>query len=315
MPTSLQLNEMATAIAKDCIAQADKLRILKSEIHNVTVLDFGVHADGGLAAGLQLARICMAGLGHVALEAPGSLIALPQVVVQTDHPVAACLQSQYAGWKIATDDYFAMGSGPMRAAASSEALFQEFPADEHAQHCVGVLEAGSLPTEAAIASMLKGIGNLAKLTVAVAPTSSQAGNMQVVARSVETAMHKLHELHFPVQSVVSAVGTAPLPPVAKNDLHGIGRTNDSILYGSTVNLWVNCDDEILQAIGPKTPSSSSPSHGEQFLSLFKKANHDFYAMDKNLFSPAVVIFHSLKSGKSYQFGAILPELLHQSFGM
>ena len=41
----------------------------------------------------------------------------PLVQVVTDHPVRACLASQYAGWAIKEGKYFAMGSGPMRAAA------------------------------------------------------------------------------------------------------------------------------------------------------------------------------------------------------
>jgi methenyltetrahydromethanopterin cyclohydrolase len=72
---------------------------------------------------------------------------------------------------------------------------------------------------------------------------------------------------------------------------------------------------VIQEIGPKVPSNSSSAHGETFLSLFKAANHDFYAMDAALFSPAVVVFHNLKSGKSFSFGLKLPELLRQSFGM
>lgn len=310
-----QLNERSARILQNAVSNADDLRIEVSQLAQAKVLDFGVKSPGGIEAGLVLARTCMAGLGHVDLHAAGSLIDVPQVFVRTDHPLAACLQSQYAGWKIATDDFFAMGSGPMRAAAASEELFDEFPAQEDGPVCVGVLEAGSLPTEAAIQTVREKLTKHAELFLAVAPTASQAGNIQVVARSVETAMHKLHELKFPVDVIVSGTGTAPLPPVANDDLAGIGRTNDSILYGSVVNLWVRCEDELIEEIGPQTPSNSSSSHGQSFLSLFKEANHDFYALDKALFSPAVVIFHNLTSGRSFRFGTLMPELLNRSFGM
>ncbi len=208
-----------------------------------------------------------------------------------------------------------MGSGPMRATAASEALFEEFCVSEDNTCCVGVLEAGGLPTQSAINRMLDQVGDVDQLSIAVAPTASQAGNIQVVARSVETAMHKLHELNFPVATVISGTGVAPLPPVAKNDLAGIGRTNDAILYGSVVNLWVDCDDEQIQKIGANTPSCSSTSHGRLFLELFKEANHDFYALDKALFSPAVVVFHNLRSGNTFQYGKLMPDLLQKSFGM
>ncbi|MCA9059606.1 MAG: methenyltetrahydromethanopterin cyclohydrolase, partial [Planctomycetaceae bacterium] len=45
------------------------------------------------------------------------------------------------------------------------------------------------------------------------------------------------------------------------------------------------------------------------------ANHDFYALDTALFSPAVVIFHNLTSGRTFQFGHKLPSLLRESFGL
>jgi methenyltetrahydromethanopterin cyclohydrolase len=208
-----------------------------------------------------------------------------------------------------------MGSGPMRAVARKEDLFHHLPETENGKVAVGVLEAGSLPDDDAIAVVRKALPSDCRLTLAIAPTASQAGSIQVVARSIETALHKLHELQFPLDAIISGTGIAPLPPVAKNDMQGIGRTNDSILYGATVNLWVRCEDSVIQEIGPKVPSNSSNAHGETFLSLFKAANHDFYAMDAALFSPAVVVFHNLKTGKSFSFGLKVPELLQQSFGM
>lgn len=278
-------------------------------------MDFGVEQCGGIEAGLTLARICMADLAAVTLQAAGNLIDVPQVFVHTDHPLQACLFSQYAGWKVATDDFFAMGSGPIRAATATEELFHEFAVRDSAETYVGVFECSSLPTTSAIEVVRKAVGTDRNVTLAAAPTASQAGNIQVVARSVETAMHKLHELKFPVEKVVSGSGAAPLPPVAKNDLEGIGRTNDAILYGTTVNLWVDCEDAVIEEFGPQTPSDSSDSHGQSFLSLFKAANHDFYALDKALFSPAVVIFHNLATGHSFRFGRLMPDLVHRSFGL
>ena len=310
----LSLNLNVDHLRQQCVEAAPALRIGVHEGSAATILDFGVGVSGGLSAGLLLARLCMSDLATVALH-PAAEINVPQLFVHTDHPVEACLLSQYAGWKVATDDYFAMASGPMRAAAKSEALFEEFETDEPSDSAVGILEAGGLPTESAVELMTKALSTECKLTLAVAPTASQAGNLQVVARSVETAMHKLHEIGFPVTSVVSGSGVAPLPPVAKNDLEGIGRTNDSILYGATVNLWVDCDESVIEEFGPQTPSKSSVSHGSKFLKLFKEANHDFYALDKSLFSPAVVVFHSLKTGRSFTFGETVPELLLESFGL
>src|SRR2546430_469368 len=85
------------------------------------VIDAGIAALGGYAAGLALAEICMGGLGHVdytPLVIGGD--AWPGVRVWTDHPAVSCMASQYAGWAIQVDKYFAMGSGPLRAHARVE---------------------------------------------------------------------------------------------------------------------------------------------------------------------------------------------------
>ncbi len=145
------------------------------------------------------------------------------------------------------------------------------------------------------------------------PTASLAGTLQVVARSVETALHKLHELKFDVRRIISAHGVAPLPPVAKDDLAAIGRTNDAILYGARVVLYVTGDDASLEEVGPKVPSAASRDHGEPFAAIFARYNHDFYAVDPHLFSPAEVAFQNLETGRVHAFGKLAPEVLVRSF--
>jgi methenyltetrahydromethanopterin cyclohydrolase len=144
---------------------------------------------------------------------------------------------------------------------------------------------------------------------------SIAGTTQIVARSVETALHKLHELKFDVNQVVSGYGTAPLPPVATDFVQAIGRTNDAILYGGKVTLWVRADDELLAQIGPKVPSSASKDHGEPFADVFARYKGDFYKIDPLLFSPAEVEFRNLKTGRCHRFGKVEPALLRKSFGL
>jgi len=312
----LNLNQRATHLTELAKSQAVSLRIGIHEQGGIQILDFGVTSEGGLEAGVLLARICLSGMAEVEITPSDSRLPdVPQVFVRTDHPVAACLMSQYAGWKIASADFFAMGSGPMRAVVRKEDIFQHLPQTEDGGLAVGVLESGSLPTQAALDLIRESLPAACRLTLAVSPTASQAGNIQVVARSLETALHKLHELQFPLENIISGTGIAPLPPVAKNDLQGIGRTNDAILYGATVNLWVRCPDAVIEAVAAKVPSNSSASYGQTFLSLFKAANHDFYAMDAALFSPAVVVFHNLLTGRSFRSGTLYPELLRESFGM
>jgi methenyltetrahydromethanopterin cyclohydrolase len=153
-----------------------------------------------------------------------------------------------------------------------------------------------------------------RLTLLVAPTASQAGTVQIVARSVETALHKLLELGYDVRRVESGLGIAPLPPVAGDDLAAIGRTNDAILYGAEVTLWVRDSDDALAAVGPQVPSCASADHGRTFAEIFADYGHDFYKIDPLLFSPAVVTLINLSSGRVHRFGRLEPELVGRSFG-
>ncbi len=315
MPTPT-LNERALGVANEMIGQAELLRIA---VHRTPgearVIDCGVKLDGSLQAGLLLARVCLADLAAVTL-APGTLADLPcpQIQVHSDQPVLACMAAQYAGWQVAVGKFFGMGSGPMRAVYGQEALFETIPGRETAPVAVGVLESSELPGPEVLEYLS---GKLAlpreKLTLLVARSASLAGTMQVVARSLETALHKLETLHFDLSQVICGYGSAPLPPVARKDLAAMGRMNDAILYGGQVILWVRTDDERLAQIGPQVPSSASSDYGQPFVEIFKRAGHDFYKIDPLLFSPARLSFQNLNSGKTFTFGRLDLGVLQRSF--
>ena len=318
MAVNLGLNEKAWRLADfmSSPAQAQSLRIAVSQLGNgARILDCGVKVPGGLQAGLAMARVCLAGQAEVALL-PGETagVACPIVQVFSDQPVLACMASQYAGWEISVGKFFAMGSGPMRAAYGKEELFDHIPGREQATAAVGVLESDRLPDAALTEHLAEKLGlPPGKISLLVAPAASMAGNLQVVARSLETALHKLHELKFNLNQVLSGSGSAPLPPIGNNLLSAIGRTNDAILYGGRVNLWVNCEDDLIAEVGPKVPAGASPDYGAPFAAIFERAGKDFYKIDRMLFSPAEIVFCNLRSGRSFVFGRTQPEILHQSF--
>jgi methenyltetrahydromethanopterin cyclohydrolase len=314
----MELNLSAQRLVQQMINEAAALRVnVQQSATGATILDCGIKAAGGLEAGRRMAEVCLAGLGSVEIvPADRELCAGAAVQVRTDQPVAACMASQYAGWKLEGTKFFAMGSGPMRAAGSRESLFDHIGFREKPAAAVGVLETRKGPPDEVCQQIAAACGVAAdKLTLLVAPTASQAGTVQIVARSVETALHKLHELGFDLQRVISGYGVAPLPPVAADDMAAIGRTNDAILYGGEVTLWVRGDEDTLRQIGPKVPSGASPAHGEPFADIFSRNNGDFYAIDPMLFSPAVVTFNNLDTGSVFRFGHTVPRVIHRSFGM
>jgi methenyltetrahydromethanopterin cyclohydrolase len=314
---ALRLNERAAAIADAMAADAAALGIAVRTLDNgARVIDCGIEAPGGLEAGRLLAEVCLGGGGRVAftpLEFDG--LPLPGVQVWTDHPAVACLASQYAGWAVKPEGYFAMGSGPLRAIARVEReLFERLGyAEPPSGRGVLVLEARKAPDAAAAAYVAAKAGMPAeRLTFLVAPTASPAAGVQISARVVETALHKMAELGFDVRSVVTAFGTAPLAPIAKNDTRAIGRTNDCVLYGGVVHLTVRSDDDTLQALAPRTPSSASADYGTPFYDIFQRYGGDFYKVDPHLFSPARLALTNLATGRTFEAGAVNAAVLRQS---
>jgi len=312
----LDLNERAWEIADSMAANAGALRVVARTLSGgARVIDAGIDAPGGYGAGLALAEICMGGVGDVAY-APVVIgdDTWPGVRVWTDHPAVSCMASQYAGWAIQVEKYFAMGSGPLRAHARVEKeLFAKLGYAERARRGVLVLETRNPPTDAVAAWVGQKAGlPPAQLTFVAAPTASLAGGVQIAARILETGLHKMDTLGFDVKRIVSGIGTAPLPPTAKNDLRAIGRTNDCILYGGQARYTVDADDAELGALVPKVPAAASKDYGTPFYEIFKRYDGDFYKIDPLLFSPAEVWLTSAQSGKTYHAGRVNPEVLRAS---
>jgi len=314
--TDLGMNARAWALADRCVEQATEWRLAAHQLTGgARVIDAGVHVPGGLTAGRAMAEICMGGLGHVDFVTLtiGSE-SWPGVHVWTDHPAESCMASQYAGWAITPDGFFAMGSGPLRAKARVEKeLFEKLGYAEEAPRGVLVLEGRALPDDAAAAWVAKKAGvSPEAITFVVAPTASLAGGVQIVARSIETGLHKMDTLGFDVRHVVSAIGTAPLPPVAKNDMRAIGRTNDCVLYGGQARYTVRADDGELAALAERLPSNTSADYGTPFYDIFKRYDNDFYKIDPMLFSPAEVWLTSATTGRTFHAGEVNAAVLRAS---
>jgi methenyltetrahydromethanopterin cyclohydrolase len=314
--TSLNMNERARDLADVMAEESAGLRVAVTTLPGgARVIDAGVHVDGGLNAGLLLGEICMGGLGDVeyaSLALGGDT--WPGVLVRTDHPAVSCMASQYAGWAIHVDKYFAMGSGPLRAHARVEKeLFEKLHYAEDASCGVLVLETRELPSDA-VAAHVAHKANLspAQLTLIAAPTASLAGGTQISARIIETGLHKMETLGFDVRQVISAIGTAPVATVSKNDLRGIGRTNDCILYGGQARFTIRAGDTELADLAERLPASASKDYGLPFYEIFERYNKDFYKIDPLLFSPAEVWLTSATSGKTHHAGRVNPEVLMRS---
>jgi len=320
------VNKLTQPLVQQLIDNAAKLRVGIEILENgCTVIDAGINHTGGLEAGRIIAEICLGGMGTVSISHSSYTTNWPlSVNVHTGNPVLGCLGSQYAGWSLSHEKYYALGSGPARAMATKqkegqtipvEELYQELAYHDEADVATLVIENDAIPPLAIIEKVAAACGiSPAKLTIIVTPTSSLAGGVQVVARVLEVAMHKAHALHFPLENIVDGSGSAPICPPHPNFVKAMGRTNDAILFAGQVHLFVKGSDEAAEKLAKELPSSTSKDYGKPFAEIFKSYEYDFFKVDAMLFSPASVIVTAVESGKSFRAGQLDNALLDLSFG-
>ncbi len=320
MNKNISINKQVKPLVERLIESREKLNLIITESEGgAKIIDAGIKTKGCLEAGRIITEICMGGLGTVSLSMTSNIESWPlSIHVHSTDPVLSCLGSQYAGWSLSfvqnDDNFSALGSGPCRALAGKEDIFSDIDYKDKFFSTVVVLEVDQNPPQEIIDKITSDCGISEKnLTVILTPTRSLAGTTQVVGRVLEVGLHKVHELGFPIDKVVDGFGSAPLPPPAPDFLIGMGRTNDAILYGGTVHLYVDTPNDDAEELSKRLPSNTSSDYGKPFSDVFKEYKYDFYKIDKMLFSPAKVIVSSIKTGKTYVSGSINLPLLNDSF--
>jgi len=320
MNKNIIINKQVKPLVEHLIESHEKLNLSITESSGgAKIIDAGIKTTGCLEAGRIITEICMGGLGTVSLSMTNNTPNWPlSIHVHSTDPVLSCLGSQYAGWSLSfvqnDDNFSALGSGPCRALAGKEEIFEDIGYEDKFFSTVVVLEVDQNPPQEIIDKIVDDCGISEKnLTVILTPTRSLCGTTQVVGRVLEVGLHKVHELGFPIDKVVDGFGSAPLPPPAPDFLIGMGRTNDAILYGGLVHLYVDTPNDDAEELAKRLPSSTSSDYGRPFSEVFKEYKYDFYKIDKMLFSPAKVIVSSLKTGKSFTGGKIDLSLMDNSF--
>lgn len=319
----LSINTEALAIAEGMIARADLLDIQVSHLPcGSRIIDAGVNTPGSWQAGKYVAEISLGGLGSVDFM-PASFGAdsqagneagfwLPAARVVVDHPVIACLASQYAGWGIRRGDYFAIGSGPARAMAAVEPLFQQLQYRDHGKAAIIILEGRQWPTDEVAQYIARKCHiDPSGLTMILAPASCLAGSFQLSARVVATGMHKMLYLDFDYNQVHHGFGFCPVAPVVPQEDLASALSNDCVLYGGHVHYTISATDEDIRLLLERMPSSASPTYGTPFYQIYQRYG-SFYAVDKLLFCPAEISINNLKSGNTFYAGKSHPQVLRSS---
>jgi methenyltetrahydromethanopterin cyclohydrolase len=316
----LSVNSNARPLVERLWREADALGVqVQRDDSGCCIVDGGIAAPGSVAAGVLIGAICMGGFGRVSLRSVAADGWPTSLEVHSAQPVLACLASQYAGWSLAASKeetggkkFFALGSGPARALACKEPLFAELGYRDRADHGVLVLEVDKAPPRIVIDKVLRDCALAPEaLTLVLTPTTSAAGTTQVVARVLEVALHKAHELHFDLKHIVEGSASAPLPAPSPDGVHAMGRTNDAILYGGRVHLNVRGSDAAAGALAQQLPSRNSRDYGRSFAEIFKAVEYDFYKIDPALFAPAEVWVSNLDSGNTFHAGGADMALLRE----
>ena len=327
----IKINELALKLVQKIIQKKElynaKVHILEN---GANVLDM---TNATWKGGKLVGEICMGGLGSVEFSnynLDGHY--LPSVNVYTSEPILSCMASQLAGWSVKLKKevekdgkikkkvvFQSLGSGPARAKSKGEKLFEEIDYTDDSDCAVIVFETDKLPNEEVMEIVANKCGVDVKDTYALyAPTACLTGSIQVAARIVETGIHKLHEIHFPLEVLRDGFGTTTVAPIAKDDLGAMGRTNDSISAAGLTYYTIEAEKEKeaeLFELLKKAPANTSSSYGKPFLETFKAADYDFYKIDPGLFAPAKYTVTNIKTGKSITVGAINHELLKESYKM
>jgi methenyltetrahydromethanopterin cyclohydrolase len=318
----ISVNNKSQELVKDLINNQDYYRINIEKGHNgCTIIDAGVNAFGNMEAGRVISEICLGGLGRVHILNTLQNSEWPLTVhVNTNDPVIACLGSQYAGWSLSSKEegskFNALGSGPARSLALKEPLFKDINYSDKSDKTCIVMEVDSFPPNDIVEKIATDTKVDPKnLTIILTPTSSIAGNIQVVSRVLEVALHKAHELKFSMSEIIEGFGSSPIPPTSPDFLTAMGRTNDAIIFAGITQLLVNTTDEKAEELCKKMPSSTSSDYGKPFANIFKDYDYDFFKIDANLFSPSKVIISNMKTGNTFIAGKIDNELMKKSFGL
>ncbi len=176
MTAKLCINQRAYDLAKKLCDNAQEYCVsVKKSASGATLIDAGIEAKGGYAAGKIVTEICLGGLGTAQIVYKNyEDLDLPSIIVHTDYPAVSTLGSQFAGWQIKAEKYTAMGSGPARAISlKPKELYEKIDYQETSDVAVLVLETSTDPTDEAIAKICSACNVDPKnLVLVLVPTTS-----------------------------------------------------------------------------------------------------------------------------------------------
>ena len=315
----VSINREAMKIVRRILDAPEALGVTVSRLPGgTTVIDMGQRAPGGWAAGRLYTLITLGGLGEVSYEpfVVGDRT-LSAVRVMIDHPIAACVASQIAGWRLeGAREGAPILAGPARALnhANLDHYFELTSYRDQADEVVIAIQTAEPVTEDWAATIAAACRlQPENLYILVAPNSSLVCAIQVAARIVEQSLHRLSEEGFDVATVKYAHGFGVIPPLIADEVVAMGRINDSLLYGGVATLSVDAADDAVAAVINKVVSVASRAYVRPFVEIYEDAGRDFYQIPLDLHSPAVLHINNMRTGRTFSAGEINHAVLQESF--
>jgi methenyltetrahydromethanopterin cyclohydrolase len=315
----ISINREAMRIVRKVLEAHERLGVRVVTLENgSTLIDMGQQAPGGWAAALHYTRITLGGLATVSYEPfPLAGRTLSAVRVMIDHPLEACVASQIAGWRLEGSRAGApILAGPGRAlnrANPDHYLDLITYRDDYHESVVAIQTADPVTAETADVIAAACRVKPQDVYILVAPNSSLVCGVQVAARIVEQALHRLSEEGLDLNVVRYAHGLGVVPPLIADETIAMGRINDTLLYGGIATLYVDTADEVAAGVVGKVVSSASRAYGRPFVEIYEEAGRDFYNIPLDLHSPAVLHLNNIRTGRTFSAGEINQTVLMRSF--
>lgn len=316
----LNINAKAMKVVREIIEDADALgcKVIKMDC-GATLIDMGINCEGSWKAGVLFTRACMGDMSTVTLGEfkLNEDYTFASVEVSTNKPLIACMASQIAGWKLGSGEFATIGSGPARAIAhvDSDWYFEMTDYKEENKEAVLCLQDVKYPTDEVALEVAKACNVKPEDTyLLISDSTCIVASIQVSGRMLEQTCHKMFEKGFDAGQIVMIRGTAPIAPIVKDEMKAMGRINDALIYGSSVEIWVDATDEDIERVMPGlVGKTSSPCYGQLFEQVFEEAGRDFFYVDHDVHSLGRVQIHNINTGKAFCAGEIHFEVLEKSF--
>lgn len=319
----LSVNAEAMKIVRKILESPEALGVEISRFPSgSTLIDMGQRARGSWQAGRYFTLITVGGLGDVSFEgfmlgatASFAAVRLPAVRLMVDRPMEACMGCQVAGWRLVDEADAPILAGPARTLNNPPDYHARLSGYRDEAHEGVVTVQMSRPVTDAMAQVMAKACDLApeNLYILASRHACLVSTIQVPARGIETAMHRLALENFDLGRIQHAYCTGPIPPLVDDELSSMGRINDALYYGGEVSLYVDAPDEMLAALVPRVVSEVSPLARRSFAELYRDAGYDFHAIPLDAHTPAVLHMTNIKSGRTFSAGHFDYEVLQRSF--